>query len=74
MMNEQMKKYLLPEFGDSLNLRLERAFIEHGKTFSEEAMNRVLSELGLFVLARIKSRWDRTGEPPMAVSINVQVL
>lgn len=73
-MNEQMKTYLVPEFGDFLNLRLERAFIEPGKTFSPGGLHSVLEELTTFVLARIKSRWDRTGEPPTAVSINVQVL
>lgn len=58
---------------DSLDVKVERAFIEPGRTLSPEAVHLLNLTITRFMLARMLRRWDDTGEPPTMVAVHVDM-
>jgi hypothetical protein len=58
---------------DEFTFKVERQTIQEGKSFSADAMDALLVELGTFIGGRIMARWDNTGEPPSVLRVDVRV-
>lgn len=56
---------------DALDIKVERASVQEGRTFSAEAMHDLSNTFNTFVMARLLARWDRLGEPPTALTVHV---
>jgi hypothetical protein len=59
--------------GPTLELVVERAHIEAGRSFSSEAMDELNLDMATWVGTRITRRWERTHEPPTRVSVTITV-
>jgi hypothetical protein len=58
---------------DAWTFRMERAYLQEGRSFSEEGMDAITSAVVLFIGARIMARWEGTTEPPSMVEVRVEV-
>lgn len=58
---------------DSITWRVERDWIEEGKSFSADAMDGLRDLMLTFVGARIMAAWRRRNEPPSVVTIRMEV-
>lgn len=55
------------------DFKIERGFVQEGRTFSSEAMTALGNEMAKFVAHCIIDKWDKTGEPPTVMDIHVSV-
>lgn len=58
---------------DQVTLVIERATVEPGTSFSEEALEAVRNQMILFVGARLMAAWDQRHVPPTRCEINIGV-
>lgn len=76
-MEEETRQTLLDTFtkmeSDSFEFKVERVSIQPGLTFSEGAMENLMWMLRAFIGGRMMYRWETTGEPPTALSVNITV-
>ena len=59
--------------GDTVDLQIERATIEEGRTLSADAIEAARDTFLVWVGTRIMRRWEATNEPPTAVTITITV-
>ena len=59
--------------GDRFEWVMDRHVVQPGRTFSEEAMDQLITEVTSFIAARIIERWERTGEPPTHFRLQAEV-
>lgn len=64
---------MLDMSGDSIDLEVQRNRIEHGLTFSADAMEKLYDEIVVWVGTRIARRWDETNEPPTLLRVELRV-
>jgi hypothetical protein len=60
--------------GDEFDFEYSRGKIETGKTFSEAAMQNLRDQMITYVGTRVMRRWEKTGEPPTALRVEMRVL
>lgn len=59
--------------GDEIELLVERAREQRGRSFSEDALEKLHDELIVFIGTRIMRRWDTTSEPPTLLRVELKV-
>lgn len=64
---------MLNDASTEAEFAIERGHIEHGRSFSREAMDVLERRIMLWVLTRAQRRWDATNEPPTAIRVTVNV-
>lgn len=77
-MSKEYREQLMPEMmtwdTEEADFVVERARIDPGTTFSAEAMEHLHDQLLVFVGTRIMRRWNKTGEPPTALTVTIKVV
>lgn len=77
MSNEEfLDDHEMDLFGDFLNMSEDqRTFILHAgpEGFSPADIEKVFTELRMFVSARIMKKWDEIGESPKTVGIQISL-
>jgi hypothetical protein len=70
---EERYREMLRMDGATIEFRVERARIEPGASFSEEAMSTLNADIGVWIGTRVMRRWEATGEPPSVLIVRLEV-
>jgi len=73
MTPEEQWTEMMSADGTELVVELHREHLQPGATFSEEAMDGLMSTLGVFIGTRVMRRWEATQEPPSVLRVSITV-
>lgn len=73
MSRQTLYDYYLSHEGTSMNFSIENQIRDPNRTFSEEAMEKVVDQVVAFIGARIMTQWNVIKRAPHQMNIRIEV-